>query len=126
MTTAAEKSARIDITFPHIAHRSSASQPIKRATAIGFFIRRREIPTKNLLTIRDDGIEIAPFAVIIRAAMHVLFVHQNFPAQFGHIASHLATKMGWKCTFVSEAAAGTTGGIERIQYKLSGGATKHN
>ncbi len=58
--------------------------------------------------------------------MHVLFVHQNFPAQFGHIASHLATKMGWKCTFVSEAAAGTSGGIERVQYKLSGGATKHN
>lgn len=58
--------------------------------------------------------------------MHVLFVHQNFPAQFGHIASHLATKMGWKCTFVSEAPAGTSGGIERVQYKLAGGATKHN
>src|SRR3954467_244322 len=64
--------------------------------------------------------------------MHVLYVHQNFPAQFGHIAQHLATRHGWRCTFVSEAAAaggaGQTapiGGIERIGYRLTGGATQH-
>ena len=58
--------------------------------------------------------------------MHVLYVHQNFPAQFGHIAKHLAEKLNWRCTFVSEAPSGTAGGIERIQYKLAGGATKNN
>src|SRR5437588_7692874 len=56
--------------------------------------------------------------------MHVLYVHQNFPAQFGHIAWHLAQRPGWKCTFVSETAPGTTGGIEKIQYKRRGGATE--
>jgi glycosyltransferase involved in cell wall biosynthesis len=30
--------------------------------------------------------------------MHVLFIHPNFPAQFGHLAAHLATRLGWQCT----------------------------
>lgn len=64
--------------------------------------------------------------------MHVLYVHQNFPAQFGHIAQHLVRRLGWQCTFVSEAPAGnvpvpgSVNGIERIGYRLTGGATKHN
>lgn len=63
--------------------------------------------------------------------MHVLFVHPNFPAQFGHIARHLARTHGWRCTFVSETPGGRLemgGGaaIEKIQYKLRGGATPHN
>lgn len=33
--------------------------------------------------------------------MHVMFIHPNFPAQFGHIAHHLTTKLGWQCTFVT-------------------------
>ncbi len=63
---------------------------------------------------------------MILPAMHVLYVHQNYPAQFGHIAKHLVEKLGWKCTFVSETPAGNDRGIEKIQYKLGGGATKHN
>ncbi len=55
--------------------------------------------------------------------MHILFVHQNFPAQFGHIARHLVRKCGWTCTFVSQTPGGDMEGIRKIQYKTSGGAT---
>src|SRR5688572_10223740 len=58
--------------------------------------------------------------------MHVLYVHQNSPAQFGHIAKHLVERLGWRCSFVSETPGGNIGGIEKIQYKTAGGATKHN
>ncbi len=56
--------------------------------------------------------------------MHILYVHQNFPAQFGHIARHLVKSRGWKCTFISETPAGIVDGIEKVQYKIAGGATK--
>ncbi|HEY7117885.1 MAG TPA: glycosyltransferase [Tepidisphaeraceae bacterium] len=56
--------------------------------------------------------------------MHILYVHQNFPAQFGHIARHLVQRNGWRCTFVSETPAGNVEGIEKVQYKIAGGATK--
>ena len=58
--------------------------------------------------------------------MHILFVHQNFPAQFGHIADYLAKNKGFRCTFVSEKPPGRVGGIERIQYRVKGGATERN
>src|SRR5919201_1500295 len=31
--------------------------------------------------------------------MRVLFIHPNFPAQFGHIANYLTVVRKWKCTF---------------------------
>ena len=56
--------------------------------------------------------------------MHVLFLHQNFPAQFGLIAAQLARE-GHRVTFVSRKEAGTTQGVERIKYEPRGGATKN-
>jgi len=55
--------------------------------------------------------------------MHVLFVHQNFPAQFGHVARKLVQDLGWQCTFVTRNPAGSADGINLIQYQPNGGAT---
>jgi glycosyltransferase involved in cell wall biosynthesis len=57
--------------------------------------------------------------------VHVLFVHKNFPSQFGQIASYLASRPGDKCTFVSEGSpTQDPAGIRRIGYEPRGGATK--
>lgn len=55
--------------------------------------------------------------------MHALFLHQNFPAQFGMVANQLARE-GHRVTFVSRKESGTAQGIERIKYEPRGGATK--
>lgn len=55
--------------------------------------------------------------------MHILFVHKNFPAQFGHIAAHLIQKKGYECSFVCELPDADVGGIRRIQYQTRSGAT---
>jgi glycosyltransferase involved in cell wall biosynthesis len=35
--------------------------------------------------------------------MHVLFIHQAFPAQFGRLALELKRRYAWECTFLVEA-----------------------
>src|SRR5262245_44684620 len=45
-----------------------------------------------------------------RLVMHVMFIHPNFPAQFGHIAAYLSTQLRWTSTFVTS--------IDTTQYKL--------
>jgi hypothetical protein len=58
--------------------------------------------------------------------MQIIFVHQNFPAQFGHIAGHLAQTRGHEPVFVSLKPSGKVGPIRMIQYKLKGQATDKN
>lgn len=58
--------------------------------------------------------------------MHVLFIHQNFPAQFRYIAPRLVSEHGWKCTFVTGKAEGSLPGVEKVVYTSKGGATKAN
>ena len=55
--------------------------------------------------------------------MHVLFAHNNFPAQFRFIAPRLASDYGWRCTFVTRnAKAPDVPGVERVVYALRSGA----
>src|ERR1700722_3128989 len=58
--------------------------------------------------------------------MHVLYVHPNFPAQFGHIAERLIARHGWKVTFVTSAKGSDHAGIHRVVYSPAGGATEAN
>ena len=55
--------------------------------------------------------------------MHVLFVHQNFPAQFRCLAPQLAA-CGWRVTFgTRNGAAPALPGVERVIYQMRSGAT---
>ena len=58
--------------------------------------------------------------------MHILFVHQNFPAQFGPFAFRLAREPGFRCTFVNQKLDGTHRGVRCIKYATKGGATEQN
>ena len=56
--------------------------------------------------------------------MHVLFLHQNFPAQFGQIAVYLAKRHRYRCTFVSEKEVPDSAEIQHVQFPVVGGATQ--
>jgi glycosyltransferase involved in cell wall biosynthesis len=56
--------------------------------------------------------------------MQMLFVHPNFPAQFGHIASRLTARGDAECVFLSQKAAGIRDGIRCLRFHLKGGATR--
>ena len=58
--------------------------------------------------------------------MHILYVHQNYPAQFGHIARWLVKMRKWRCTFVTQANVQGDDGVQRIVYKAAGGASARN
>lgn len=54
--------------------------------------------------------------------MHVLFLHPNYPAQFGQIAMHLARQHGYRCTFVSEKVVADSPEIQHVRFQACGGA----
>jgi Ca2+-binding RTX toxin-like protein/glycosyltransferase involved in cell wall biosynthesis len=56
--------------------------------------------------------------------VRVLFVHQSFPAQLGHVAIRLARRRGWECSFVSRDEPGLVEGVRKIQYRPDGGASE--
>jgi len=57
--------------------------------------------------------------------MHVLFIHQNCPAQFHYIAPGLVGR-GWDCTFVTAHARNSAGeGVRKIVYRPCGGAPEN-
>lgn len=58
--------------------------------------------------------------------MHVLFVHQNFPAQFRFLAPRLVADHGWQCSFCTAREQDQLPGVRKIIYKPVGGATLAN
>ena len=57
--------------------------------------------------------------------MHILFLHQNFPGQFGALMRRLLTVTDWKISFCHRGSTETIPGVECIRYKNEGGATKN-
>lgn len=54
--------------------------------------------------------------------MHVMFIHPNFPAQFGRLAHHLATALGWRVTVVTSVDTGhLTLPFARVTYRVQEG-----
>jgi glycosyltransferase involved in cell wall biosynthesis len=56
--------------------------------------------------------------------VHVLFYHQNYPAQFGHVATRLARTPGYRVTFASRDGPAEVPGVGRVLYTPKGGATE--
>lgn len=54
--------------------------------------------------------------------MNILFVHQNFPAQFGYIAQALKEQHGWNCVYATKWK-GAYRALPFIRYRQQGGAT---
>ena len=56
--------------------------------------------------------------------MQILFVHPNYPAQFGPVISRLSQRDDVDCVFVTKNVSGVRDGVRCIKYDTKGGATK--
>src|SRR5438093_7168307 len=56
--------------------------------------------------------------------MQILFVHPNFPAQFGHIAARFARRPEVDCVFLSRVSSGVRDGVRCLNFEPRGGATR--
>ena len=48
--------------------------------------------------------------------MNYLFIHQNFPAQYRHIARHLASRKGNQVYFITQPNDNAMQGVNKITY----------
>jgi glycosyltransferase involved in cell wall biosynthesis len=55
--------------------------------------------------------------------MHLLFLHQNCPAQFGPLIGWLRQHTDWKLTFCHRNPCPPIPGVEHVMYPQQGGAT---
>ena len=55
--------------------------------------------------------------------MHILFIHSNFPAQFGPCLKKLTQMPDVKCVFVNRRVSGVQEGVFCLPFHLQGGAT---
>lgn len=56
--------------------------------------------------------------------MQLLFVHPNFPGQFGPVLSRLSKQPDMECVFLSKNASGMHAGVRCIPFKLRGDASQ--
>lgn len=56
--------------------------------------------------------------------MKILFVHQNFPGQYLHVARHLATQPNYEVVFITQRSDATLPGVRNIVYKPQRTVTK--
>lgn len=56
--------------------------------------------------------------------MRVLYLHQNFPAQYRHIAAHLSRQGGHVQVAVAKTTAGRVAGVKHIHYDLGDTPTR--
>lgn len=56
--------------------------------------------------------------------MQILFIHQNHPAQFGHVAKYLTERHGHECVFLTKKKVASTPQLRILNYAVKGGATK--
>jgi glycosyltransferase involved in cell wall biosynthesis len=54
-----------------------------------------------------------------------LFVHQNFPAQYQHLITHLLQRGGHDVVFISEANQNAIPGVRRVLYQPEPGKQEH-
>jgi len=59
------------------------------------------------------------------SAVIVIFIHQNFPAQYVHVARHLAQSAGNTVYFITQAQHNELPGVTKLVYELNG-ATRSN
>ncbi len=55
----------------------------------------------------------------IMRAMKILYIHQNFPAQYRHVAGHLARAGGHSQVAIAKTTAGRVGGVRTIHYHIA-------
>ena len=56
--------------------------------------------------------------------MKILFVHQNFPGQYLHVARHLGAQPGNEVVFITQRTDATLPGVKNIVYKPHRGVTQ--
>ena len=56
--------------------------------------------------------------------MKILFVHQNFPGQYLHLARHLGAQPGNEVVFITQRTDATLPGVKNIVYKPHRGVTQ--
>lgn len=57
--------------------------------------------------------------------MNILFVHQNFPGQYLHVARHLGATPGNRVVFITQRKDATLPGVRTIVYKPQRSVTRH-
>jgi glycosyltransferase involved in cell wall biosynthesis len=56
--------------------------------------------------------------------MQILFVHPNYPAQFGPVLKRFSKMPEIECVFITRKESGMKDGVRRIPFRLGGGASR--